>query len=66
MSREDCIMYYMCFLFILHEKYEFFQKSLMFVMDFEYVQGGVMLEEESTPGRGPSMVFVLVVGATQG
>ena len=38
----------------------------MYFVDFEYVQGGVMLEEESTPGRGPSMVFVLVVGATQG
>ena len=35
-------------------------------MDFEYVQGGVMLEEESTPGRGPSMAFGLVAGATQG
>ena len=35
-------------------------------MDFEYVQGGVMLEEESTPGRGPSKVSVLVEGATQG
>ena len=35
-------------------------------MDFEYVQGGVMSEEESTPGRGPSMAFVLVAGATQG
>ena len=27
MSREDCIMYYMCFLFILHEKYEFFSEK---------------------------------------
>ena len=35
-------------------------------MDFGYVQGGVMLEEASTPGRGPGTVFVLVVGATQG
>ena len=58
-------MYYMCFLFILHEKYEFFQKSLMFVMDFEYVQGGVTLEEENILGRGPSMVFVLAVDAIQ-
>ena len=65
MSREDCIMYYMCFLFILHEKYEFFQKSLMFVMDFEYVQGGVTLEEENILERVPNMVFVLAVGATQ-
>ena len=58
-------MYYMCFLFILHEKYEFFQKSLMFVVDFEYVQGGVTLEEENILERGPNMVFVLAVGATQ-
>ena len=46
-------------------KYEFFQKRLMFVVDFEYVQGGVTLEEENILERGPNMVFVLAVGATQ-
>ena len=43
-----------------------FQKRLIFfVVDFEYVQGGVTLEEESISGRGPSMVFVLAVDAIQ-
>ena len=65
MSREDFVMYYMCFC-LFAGKYEFFQKRLMFVVDFEYVQGGVTLEGASTLGRGQGMVFVLVVGATQG
>ena len=65
MSREDCIMYYMCFLFILQENTNFSEKIDIFVVDFEYVQGGVTLEEESISGRGPSMVFVLAVDAIQ-
>lgn len=65
MSREDVIMYYICFVYFAG-KFEFFQKSLVFfVVDFEYVQGGVTLEEESISGRGPSMVFVLAVDAIQ-
>ena len=46
-------------------KYEFSEKIDIFVVDFEYVQGGVTLEEENILGRGPSMVFVLAVDAIQ-
>ena len=65
MSREDVIMYYICFLFILQENMNFQKRLIFFVVDFEYVQGGVTLEEESISGRGPSMVFVLAVDAIQ-
>ena len=57
-------MYYEFFVY-LQESTKISEKIDVF-MDFEYVQGGVMLEEASTPGRSQGMVFVLVVGATQG
>ena len=66
MSREDfcSVLRVLC---IFAGKYEKnFRKDWCIFMDFDYVQSVVMLEEESTPGRGPSKVSVLVEGATQG
>ena len=59
-------MYYEFCVYLQESTKRISEKIDVFFMDFDYVQSVVMLEEESTPGRGPSKVSVLVEGATQG
>ena len=66
MSREDFCSVLRVFC-IFAGKYERISEKIdVFSWTSSMYKVVFMLEEESTPERGPSMVFVLVAGATQG